>query len=209
MFKGFHTACKVRLRFLSYNYHMLITSKMNPHRSSSCIQAVEKFVVAKTGLNPGLQSSWLPQILNAVASSPAGFANFEKNSELEKYDGHALLGLLIPANSTMTSQKVFLRLLHERSQWYVYAEKSWSAEPSIRNATRRVRGASGKWDARGEDVYRGYREQTPAPSLYARSLQSLSRRLDHITGTAIEPIIPSVPWGRHDAFGDRERGPHC
>ena len=63
MFKGFHTACKVRLRFLSYNYHMLITSKMNPHRSSSCIQAVEKFVVAKTGLNPGLQSSWLPQIL--------------------------------------------------------------------------------------------------------------------------------------------------
>ena len=29
------------------------------------------------------------------------------------------------------------------------------------------------------------------------------------TGTAIEPIIPSVTWGRHDSFGDRERGPHC
>ena len=80
---------------------------------------------------------------------------------------------------TTTSQNVFLRLLHERSQWYVYAEKSRSAEPSIRNATRWVRGASGKWDARGENVYRGYRKQTPAPSLYARSLQSLSRRLDH------------------------------
>ena len=101
------------------------------------------------------------------------------------------LGLMILANSTMTTQKGFLRLLQETSQWYVYAERSRSAEPSIRNATRRVRGASGKWDARGENLYRGYREQTPAPSLYSRSLQSLSRRLDR---RSLKTLAEYVSW---------------